>query len=97
MAKVLKNEVNIRHCRCPVCPVQQNSACAKEKLSHSTAEEDAAKPPEELAELYCGIGKSACNDIDGNKACLCPSCLVWEDDNLKSNHYCVSGSADEID
>lgn len=46
--------------------------------------------------LFCAIGKATCPDLDPNQACLCPSCLVWEENNLQSMYYCVHGSADII-
>jgi hypothetical protein len=78
MSQVQNNEKNLRHCRCPSCPVLIKSTCDKTKV------------------LYCSTGKAACNDLDGNQACMCPTCLVWEENNLQSMYYCIKGSAQEI-
>lgn len=53
--------------------------------------------PEELPGPYCSIGKAACNDLDGNKACICATCQVYVDFNLASGkpveHFCFNGRA----
>lgn len=93
MARVERNETNIRHCRCPQCPVQDKSECAKGKMGNKDKEN---LNVDNAALLYCAIGKSVCNDLNGNHSCICPSCLVWEENNLSSQYYCLKGSADEI-
>jgi hypothetical protein len=45
--------------------------------------------------LFCATGKAKCTDLDQNQACLCPTCLVWEENNLQLMYYCKFGSADE--
>lgn len=91
MSRVDVNETNLKHCRCPVCPVQKNSECVQEKLKQTSS-------PDRLngAMLYCSIGKSQCHDLDGSEGCLCPTCLVWEQYNLDSMYYCLRGSADAV-
>jgi hypothetical protein len=46
--------------------------------------------------VFCATGKASCTDLDHNQACLCPSCLVWEENNLQSMYYCLKGSADIV-
>jgi len=89
MPKVTINETNLRHCRCPKCPVQEKSACVAKLLSTEKADKPEAR-------LYCATSKTICTDIDPKQWCQCPSCLVWDEHNLKSTYYCTNGSADEI-
>jgi len=46
--------------------------------------------------LFCATGKAPCKDLDAKQSCICPMCLVWDENNLRSMYYCVHGSADEI-
>jgi hypothetical protein len=97
MSRVDINDDNIRHCRCPQCPVQGESKCAKEgleKFNNGTKAADFSA--EEAPMLYCATGKSFCSDLDANHGCLCPSCLVWDNYDMQSTHYCLKGNADEI-
>jgi hypothetical protein len=98
VSKVPINESNLRHCRCPQCPVEIKSNCSVQKLS------EMKDPPEmenlnskNTPELYCGLGKSDCSDLDLSQACQCPTCLVWDENNLTSTYYCDKGSADKVD
>lgn len=89
MAKVKITDDNLRHCRCPVCPVQEKSECNKKLL---VADERGVG-----GRLFCAQGKTNCHDFDKNQWCLCPNCLVWDENNLKSTQYCLRGNADEVD
>jgi hypothetical protein len=53
--------------------------------------------PEQMIGLYCSsvIGKSTCNDLDASQECVCPNCMVWTENHLKSMHYCTEGNADQ--
>ncbi len=86
MPKVEINDTNTRHCRCPMCPVQAKSACAQKLLESE----------KEKAILYCARGRASCDDLDGNQTCMCPTCLVWNDYDLGSMHYCLKDSAEKI-
>lgn len=90
MVKV--NDNNLAHCRCPQCPVQAKSNCAKELFSKT----DISPDQKNIGKLYCAKGKSDCDDLDDKQSCICPSCLVWNDNNLRSTYYCLRGSADDI-
>ena len=82
MPRVEVTEANNSHCRCPQCPVLLASKCVK--------------TTEGAKKLYCAFGKTECTDFDKFKKCMCPTCLVWDENNLKSVYYCMDGSADEI-
>jgi len=100
MAKVEFNAENIGKCLCPGCPVQAQSECVEERKRKETQtpESEAQLPdPETMIRLYCSIGQSSCQDLDGSQECLCPGCPVWLDNELTSRYYCLEGSADEID
>jgi len=82
LSRVAINEANKKHCRCGQCPVLLASACVKTTDGPSG--------------LHCATGKTLCKDYDKFQKCLCPSCLVWDENNLKSIYYCQKGSADDI-
>lgn len=92
MAKVEVNEANLKNCRCPYCPVQAESKCPQDRLKNFKDPEDR----ENMAKLYCSIGKTDCEDLNEDAMCMCPSCQVWDENGLQSMKYCLSGNADEI-
>lgn len=53
--------------------------------------------PNQLPGPYCSIGKAACNDLDGNKACICNTCPVYKEHNLGAGkpleYFCFNGKA----
>lgn len=91
MTRVKISDSNIRHCRCPGCPVQVESDCANRILKEKKVDESAGN----IGELYCATGKSTCNDLNKNETCICSSCLVWDENNLGSMYYCLRGSAED--
>jgi hypothetical protein len=95
--KVDITDDNIRHCRCPVCPVQTGSDCAKKNLNKINNSSTAGEFDIDNASiLYCSIGKSSCTDLDANQNCYCPTCLVWNDYDLSQYKYCLRGDAEDI-
>lgn len=90
---------NIIRCLCPTCPVQENSACAKEKLMNFQellqSEEDLK--PEDYPGMYCANGKAVCVDIDTDQNCVCPDCAVYKEKGLEEAIpdflYCNDGKA----
>ena len=94
MRRVDYSQKNIDKCWCGSCPVQVNSQCAKD-LYAASKKLDELPPPAELGGLYCATGKTICNDIAEVNLCNCPACLVWSENELASNHYCVHGSAED--
>ena len=95
MPKVHYSKENIEKCWCGSCPVQVKSACAK-NLYEKAKESEELPAPEQLGGLYCSTGKTICKDVDIINQCNCPSCLVWSENKLSSNHYCFLGSSEEI-
>jgi hypothetical protein len=97
MPKVKLDNKNIRHCRCPQCPVQMKSACSAKK-----SEEMKNNPNPETLSLekipgvYCSSGIASCDDLDDKQTCMCPTCLVWDENNLQSTYYCMRGNAEAI-
>lgn len=85
---------NIGKCLCGECPVQVQSACAKEKYAEAQKAKGMPRP-EQVPGLYCSSGKATCKDLNWVEHCLCPGCLVWAENSLKTNHYCSRGSADQ--
>jgi len=81
MSHVQDNDTNRRHCRCGMCPVELASKCVSKSKKQG---------------LYCSVGKTECDDFDISKKCICPTCLVWDENNLNSIYYCQEGSADDI-
>lgn len=100
MPKVDFKAENFNRCLCPTCPVQAQSECVQERLQKGpgTLQGGAQVPePETMAQLYCSIGKSGCEDLDGTQPCLCPGCPVWADYDLTSQYYCLRGNANQVD
>jgi hypothetical protein len=92
--KVAYTQENIDKCWCGSCPVQADSACAKELYEKSKGEET-LPPPEQLGGLYCSTGKATCQDLKLANLCSCPACLVWAENGLAHSHYGALGSAEQ--
>lgn len=95
-------EENINRCRCPLCPVQADSRCVQEKLQISRQElenapEGEAPKPEDVPGVYCSEGRASCRDLDFDRQCICGTCDVWKEFDLKdacpNNHFCQQGRA----
>lgn len=93
---------NINRCRCSECPVQADSDCAMDKLQKSKQEmekmpAEEVPDPEDVPGIYCSQGKASCQDLNFERQCICGSCDVWKDYNLKdvdpNNHFCQHGKA----
>jgi hypothetical protein len=93
---------NISRCKCPQCPVQADSQCAQDKIKSSREAMEympAGDVPksEYIPGMYCSKGKSLCKDLNFDKQCICGSCDVWKDYDLKdanpNNHFCQHGKA----
>lgn len=100
MPKVELDAKNLNRCLCPSCPVQAESECVRERMQGSVQprpSEGEMPDPEMMIRLYCSIGESSCQDLDGAQPCLCPTCPVWDDYDLNAQYYCLRGNADEID
>ena len=93
---------NINRCRCSQCPVQDNSRCAqnegqsvKQALKNAPAGE--VPDPEKVPGVYCSEGPATCQDLDFDRQCICSSCEVWKEYDLKNanpnNHFCQHGRA----
>lgn len=91
---VAYTQENIDKCWCGNCPVQIRSACAKD-LYEASKQDDHLPAPERLGGLYCSTGRTICDDTVPTNLCNCAACLVWAENGLASNHYCVRGSAQE--
>ncbi len=88
---------NISRCKCPQCPVQADSQCAQDKIkSLKQAMENLPageiSNPEDVPGVYCSEGKARCQDLDFDRQCICDSCDVWKEYDLKdanpNNHFC---------
>jgi len=92
------NQDNVKKCRCPVCPVQRESQCIKEKVNNiqSALKAFPLKPPDIPGE-YCAQGVASCKDIDIQQTCICDTCLVFSGYNLAGGQpvglYCQDGKA----
>ena len=95
MPRVLYTIQNVEHCKCGSCPVYLSSPCAKAKNASIDWKPGVLPPADVIEGIYCAeaVGKSKCDDLDGTKACNCPSCPVWESCGLNGTHYCLKGSA----
>ncbi|MFY9200291.1 MAG: DUF2769 domain-containing protein [Methanosarcina flavescens] len=93
---------NINRCRCPQCPVQADSQCAQAKIKSSKQSmenlpEGEVPDPEDFPGVYCSEGEATCSDLDPDRQCICGSCEVWKEYDLKdanpNNHFCHNGRA----
>ncbi len=93
---------NISRCRCPQCPVQADSKCAQDKIQSSkqaieNMPSDEVPNPEDFPGIYCSIGEATCQDLNFDRQCICGSCEVWKEYDLKTadpnNHFCHHGRA----
>ena len=94
MSEVAYSPENIDKCWCGSCPVQIRSTCAKD-LYEASKDAEGLPAPERLGGLYCSTGRTICDDIVPTNLCNCPACLVWAENGLVSNHYCVLASGHE--
>lgn len=93
---------NINRCRCPDCPVQADSQCVKDKIEkfNETVDDIPAgevPDPEDFPGVYCSEGRATCPGLDFERQCICGSCEVWEEYDLKdaapNHHFCRRGRA----
>ncbi len=104
MARIEFNMENVSKCECPSCPVQAQSACARDQMAKlqetaqavSAGASDPPPSPGEVPAVYCSSGTASCDDLDFNKACSCPTCDVWRENRLTARYYCEEGNADQI-
>jgi hypothetical protein len=95
--KVIFNSENVKLCLCAKCTVQENSACARQKIEKFKALEENGDLPkkDDIPKLYCGAGPSTCKDIDTDLECLCSNCPVWYKYFLAkekpTSHFCRYG------
>ncbi len=95
MPTVACTRENIDKCWCGQCPVQIRSKCAKD-LYAAWKDSPELPAPERLGGMYCATGKAVCTDIASVNLCNCAGCLVWAENGLSTNHYCLMGSASEL-
>jgi hypothetical protein len=93
---------NISRCKCPESPVQADSQCAQDQIKTSREAMEYmpagdVPKPEYIPGVYCSSGKASCQDLNFDRQCICGSCEVWKDYNLKdvdpNNHFCQNGRA----
>lgn len=93
---------NIDRCKCPDCPVQANSQCVKDKMEHfdeivENIRAGEVPDPEDFPGMYCSEGRGTCEGLDFEKPCICGSCEVWKEYDLKdaspNHHFCRGGRA----
>ena len=95
-------EENINRCRCPQCPVQADSQCAQDEIKSSkqameNLREEEIPNPKDVPGAYCSEGKARCQNLNFDRQCICDSCDVWKEYDLKdadpNNHFCQQGRA----
>ena len=93
---------NLERCMCSHCPVQVESVCAQQKIGNLKYElrklgEGKASSPQKVPGIYCSTGEAVCKDLNSNNECICKTCSVWKEYDLKnaniSEYYCSSGKA----
>jgi hypothetical protein len=95
MPRVLFTVSNVESCQCGSCPVYLSSPSAKAKNATIDWKPGVLPPADVIEGIYCAseVGKSKCDDLDGTKACNCPSCPVWESCGLNGTYFCMRGPA----
>ena len=102
MAEVAYNRETYNKCLCGGCPVNRSSDCVARlevALDNGAIEKEGKMPDAaSMPGAYCAtdVGKSACEDLDEGKSCLCPACPVHIGAELAKSHYCINGSAKEV-
>lgn len=102
MPKVDYTLENYNRCLCGGCPVNRHSECThrqEEALGEvfEAMEKGAPLPdPRAMPGIYCSLGKSVCDDMSAEFACLCPGCSVHLKQTLRNTRYCMQGSAEEV-
>ena len=100
LSKVEFNMENLQKCICKTCPVQAESACAKQKKMKVKDMMESKKMPdaEMVPGVYCATGKATCDDLDVSKMCQCNECPLWGEYDLASGqpmgYYCRDGKAE---
>lgn len=99
MARVAYSLDNLGKCRCGTCPVHQTSECITTKMAGMKMQPGILPPASVIEGMYCAeaVSKSRCTDLDSTKACICPTCAVWSENNLSSSYFCIRGSEMEIE
>ena len=74
---------------CPQCPVRADSLCAQEKIGNLKNEIESlggaeALEPQRVPGVYCSTDNSTCGDLNFNGQCICNTCPVLEEYNLKN-------------
>ena len=91
---------NIKRCRCSLCPVQADSDCVQDKLQSSkkameNVSSEEILSPEDVPGIYCATGEAVCSGLNFDRQCICNTCEVWKEYNLKdadpNNHFCQHG------
>lgn len=79
--------------------MQENSVCTKEKMMNfqELLQSVDDLKPEDYPGMFCANGKAECEDIETEKNCLCPDCMVYKEYGLKDAKpdflYCNDGKA----
>lgn len=65
-------------------------------IDHETAKKHGFARPARgsMRELYCSIGKSACDDLAYGLRCVCSDCAVWQAGGLRKMYFCLQGSSE---
>ncbi|MCL6431203.1 MAG: DUF2769 domain-containing protein [Anaerolineae bacterium] len=89
------NMDNVVKCRCGTCPVHSASQCIMQRAAGMPMPPPSLPDPTKFEGVYCSqaVGKSTCTDLDGNLACVCPTCAVWQENGLQTNYFCMRGAA----
>lgn len=103
MSEVAYSLENFNRCLCGGCPVNRRSECTQQRekalgAMFEAMERDGTLPePEAMPGIYCSVGRSVCDDMSWRYACLCPGCSIHLRQGLGATHYCLKGSAEEVE
>lgn len=89
-------KANVDRCQCTNCPVQADSACATQARQRMQGQDVMAMSSKDVPNVYCAQGTAACGDLDFSHRCICPTCEVWNENELSNYKYCQNGDAEKI-
>jgi hypothetical protein len=89
----------MKKCICGQCPVQSSSKCVKSLEPIEEAVKNDPIEREDIAGMYCASGKAFCDDLDFKNACVCGTCVLFNEeyhlaDNHPSGYFCKGGRAE---
>ena len=85
--QVARTRENLKHCQCLHCPSYTMGCKIKNMPENIIKMMEDLDDVEHFEGMYCAFDKSHC--ISEDKGCLCETCQVHKDYDLKREEYCL--------